>query len=167
MVEKLGYGVIFFAAAVIIGWFNCNMFNEIVYNLKKGKKDGYERLKRLAIKMIKRTLKTDLFLFWIAYETYVKSQRPNTYTMGSWLFNMKIVEGREFYILALIAVTFIIALVFAWKSRERLIGDISLDKRTLLRNRVKSWDETKLTEEQKEELYLKFNGIQSKDISAT
>lgn len=154
---KLLYYALFFISIVVFGLFTTHLANEIVYYLKKNSKEHSVKLKNLAFKLLKRVIKVDALIMWAAYETYVKSKRPNTYSIASWLLNIKIVEGREIQIAVMISVIFIVALIYAAKSKGRLMKVISIEKRGILKRKVKSWDETILSNEQKQQLYERFN----------
>lgn len=161
---KILYYSLFFLSILLFGLFTTHLVNEIAYYFKKSKREGNTKLKNLAFKLLKRLLKVNAVIVWIAYETYVKGRRPNTYSIASWLLNIKIVEGREIHIAVIISVLFIIALVYTIQSRERLIKVISIEKRDILKNKVKSWDETLLSEEQKQQLYTKWYGKEMGEV---
>ncbi len=161
---KILYYALFAVSILMFGVFTTRFMNEIVYDLRKSRKTGNKNLRELAFKLIKRMLKVNAILLWIAYETYVKGRRPNTYSIGSWLFNIRLVEGKEPYIIGLIIFTFIIAYIYAYFSKERVIKAVSIDKRTILKKKVKSWDETKLSIEEKEELLRKWYGYNNKEV---
>lgn len=130
--------------------------NEVLYNYNKARistiKDRKRKLKRFYIRVAKRLLKITVILIWIAYETYVKSKRPNAYAMGSWLFNINIVENKEAIILSLMGIVIAVVLCISKFSRDRVIETISIEKRAAMKKRVKAWDETKMTTEVKEML---------------
>jgi len=161
---KILYYSLFFLSILLFGLFTTHLVNEIAYYFKKNKREGNTKLKNLAFKLLKRLLKVNAVIVWIAYETYVKSRRPNTYSIASWLLNIKIVEGREIHIVVIISVVFIIASVYTMQSRERLIKVVSIEKRDILKNKVKSWDETLLSEEQKQQLYTKWYGKEMGEV---
>ena len=154
---KILYYALFVMSVLVLGYHTSMVVNEVVHSIRKSKRTSNSKLKASAVKLVKRMLKVNVALIWIAYETYVKGKRPNTYSMGSWLVNIKIVENKEPIIIAIILGTFLLAFIYATFSKDRVMKAISLDKRAILKKKVKTWDETKLTAEEKEQLYQKLN----------
>ena len=142
--------------------------SELVYTYRKSKQlinfKEQDKLKSRYIKIAKRLAKSTIIMVWIAYETYVKYRKPNSYSMGSWLFNINIVKGKEIEIICIITITLLSVAIMIKASRARLTKEISKEKRTALKCKVKSWDETRLTQEEKEILteneLININGFE-------